>query len=83
MTAQNAKSPRESTYEFRVKGHLQPDWSDWLEGLAITHLESGETMLSGPVADQAALHGVLAKLRDLNLTLISVNRIETGHMIDE
>ena len=63
-------------YEFRVRGHLAPCWSEWLGRLAIGHLETGETLLTGPVADQAALHGLLAKLRDLNLPLISVNRIE-------
>lgn len=63
-------------YAIRVKGHLDPRWSEWFEGLTVTHTESGETCLSGPVADQAALHGLLAKVRDLNLTLISVNWIE-------
>jgi len=63
-------------YVFCVEGHLAPCWSEWLGGLSIANLESGETQLTGPVADQAALHGLLAKLRDLNLTLISVNRLE-------
>ena len=64
-------------YEIRVKGHLDSRWSEWFEGLAVTRTASGETILSGPVVDQAALHGVLAKIRDLNLTLISVTRAET------
>jgi hypothetical protein len=59
-------------YEIKVKGHLDPRWSDWFEGLELTDLEGGETMLSGPLADQAALHGLLERIRDLNLTLISV-----------
>jgi len=63
-------------YEIRVKGHLDPRWSEWFQGLAVTRTESGETILSGPVVDQAALHGLLAKIRDLNLTLISVTRAE-------
>ena len=63
-------------YAFRVEGHLAPCWSEWLGGLAIAHLVDGKSLLCGPVADQAALHGLLAKLRDLNLPLISVNRLE-------
>lgn len=64
-------------YEIRIKGHLAPRWAEWFAGLAITHTASGETILIGPIEDQAALHGVLAKIRDLNLVLIAVNRIET------
>jgi hypothetical protein len=67
-----------SWYVFRVKGHLAPCWSEWLDGLTIANLDNGETLLTGPVVDQAALHGLLAKVRDLNLPLISVNRIEPG-----
>lgn len=63
-------------YVIRVKGHLAPRWAEWFAGMTMTHTESGETILSGPIPDQAALHGVLAKVRDLNLTLVSVNRIE-------
>ncbi len=61
-------------YEIRVEGELPIDWSNWFEGLDIARGPSGESILSGPLADQAALHGVLAKIRDLNLTLISVTR---------
>jgi hypothetical protein len=61
-------------YNIRVKGHLDPCWSEWLDGVVITPLENGETFLSGPVVDQAALHGLLAKIRDLNLKPISVIR---------
>ena len=67
---------RPEHYKIRVKGHLDPRRSEWFEGLTITPLEGGETSLSGPVVDQAALHGLLAKIRDLNLTLISVTRVE-------
>jgi hypothetical protein len=63
-------------YEIRVKGHLAPRWSESFAGLTMTYTESGETILSGPIEDQAALHGILARVRDLNLTLISVNRVE-------
>lgn len=60
-------------YEIRVKGHLDGRWSEWFDGMEITNLEDGETGLSGEIVDQAALHGVLAKVRDLNLTLVAVS----------
>jgi hypothetical protein len=63
-------------YEIRVKGHLHSEWSDWLEGLEVTLLDTGEMILSGPIVDQAALMGVLNKLGRLNLTLISVNEVK-------
>jgi hypothetical protein len=59
-------------YQIRIKGHLGPDWADWFDGLAITLQDNGETLLSGPVVDQAALHGLLRKVRDLGMVLISV-----------
>lgn len=63
-------------YEIRIKGHLDHRWADWFEGLTITLEDTGETLLTGPVVDQAALHGLLRKVRDLGLPLVSVNRIE-------
>jgi hypothetical protein len=62
-------------YEIRVERHLTSDWSDWFEGLTVREKSNGETVLSGPL-DQAALHGVLAKVRDLGLVLVAVNRVE-------
>ena len=65
-------------YEIRIKGHLGFQWTDWFEGLTITLKEDGDTLLTGPVPDQAALHGLLKKVRDLGLPLVSVNPVEPG-----
>ena len=65
-------------YEIRIKGHLDSRWADWFEGLTITREANGETWLTGTVTDQAALHGLLRKVRDLGMALISVKRIERG-----
>jgi hypothetical protein len=62
--------------EIRVKGRIDEHWSDWFENLTITHTDKDETVLSGTVIDQAALYGLLARLRDLGLPLLSVNRVE-------
>ncbi len=59
-------------YEIRIKGHLDDGWADWFEGLTITLEDNGDTLLSGPVADQAALYGLLRKVRDLGARLLSV-----------
>ena len=61
-------------YSIRVKGHLDQERSGWFDGLSITHTTDGETILSGSIVDQAALHGVLAKIRDLGLPLLEVRR---------
>jgi hypothetical protein len=59
-------------YEIKIKGHLDPCWSDWFAGLNLTYQEGDETLLSGLLPDQAALHGLLERIRDLNLKLLSV-----------
>jgi hypothetical protein len=65
-------------YQIRLKGHLGPQWTEWFGGLTITLEESGETLLTGPVVDQAALHGLLKKVRDLGMPLISAIRVKPG-----
>ena len=65
---------RQEVYQIVVKGHLDSEWSDWFDGLTITLEDNGETILSGPLADQTALHGVLMKIRDLGLPLLSLTR---------
>lgn len=61
-------------YQIRIRGHLDSQWTDWFEGLSITLEENGDTLLSGPVVDQAALHGLLKKVRDLGMPLVSVHQ---------
>jgi hypothetical protein len=71
--------PGQSTvYQIRVHGHLSSQWADWFAGLTITLEENGDTLLTGSVADQAALYGILKKVRDLGLPLVSVNPLEPG-----
>ena len=65
-------------YQIRIKGHLGVEWADWFGGLVITLEDNGDTLLTGPVVDQAALHGLLKKVRDLGLPLVSVSPVEPG-----
>jgi len=65
-------------YELRVHGHLDQHWSAWLEGLSISYEEDGTSLLRGPLADEAALYGVLMKIRDLAVPLLAVNRVEAN-----
>jgi hypothetical protein len=71
----NTGSGEPEVYEIRIKGHLSCQWTDWFDGLTITLEDTGETLLTGPVVDQAALHSVLKKVRDLGMPLVSVNRL--------
>ena len=65
-------------YQIRIKGQLGSQWTDWFEGLTITLEDNGDTLLTGPVVDQAALHGLLKKVRDLGMPLVSVSPLEQG-----
>ncbi len=80
MTHKTAGTPPSNAhyYEIRLKGHLEARWAKWFDGLAITVEEDGNTLLSGPVADQTALHGLLKKVRDLGLVLLSVSSNAPG-----
>ena len=75
QTEPSAAFMRGGTYEIRVEGHLDEHWSVWLGGLSICLESQGNTVLSGAIRDQAALHGILLKIRDLGLPLISLNRL--------
>ncbi len=65
-------------YQIRIKGHLGRQWTDWFEGLTITLEDNGDTLLTGSVVDQAALHGLLKKVRDLGMPLVSVSSVKPG-----
>lgn len=65
------------SYEIRLRGHLGRQWAEWFEGMAVTLEDTGDTLISGPVADQAALYGLLRKVSGLGLVLLSVNCIQS------
>jgi hypothetical protein len=69
---------KQGIYQIRVKGTLEERWSDWFDGFTLTPQVGAETLMTGPVTDQAALHGLLSKIRDLGLPLLSVRRVESG-----
>ena len=80
MSDTSAGHPRDpGRYEIRVKGHLSSRWAAWFDGLALTRVGDGTTLIHGPVVDQAALYGLLAKVRDVGLPLISVTQVEPDH----
>jgi hypothetical protein len=71
-------SPNTTTYEVRVAGHLDDHWAAWLDDLTLTRYDDGTTLLTGPVADQAQLHGLLARVRDIGVPLLSVRTVDAG-----
>ena len=80
----NKRNPRSEprqpmVYHIRIRGHLSDHWGRWFAGFTVTLDDHGDTLLSGPVVDQAALHGLLKKVRDLGLPLLSVIRVKTSH----
>jgi hypothetical protein len=72
----NTPTSNAKVYEIRLKGHLEARWVKWFNGLAIRLEDNGDTLLTGPVADQAALHGLLKKVRDLGMPLVSVSQVQ-------
>lgn len=79
MNDPRADHPRERIwYEIRLQGHLAPRWTAWFDEMTLTTHGDGTTLLQGPVVDQAALYGLLNKLRDIGLPLVSVHRVESG-----
>jgi len=70
------RSEQPTVYQIRIESHLGNKWTDWFDGFTITQENDGNTLLTGPVADQAALYGLLKKVRDLGMPLLSVNRVE-------
>ena len=87
-TQKPAIQPSQAIYEIKIQDHLDSLWEHWFEGMTLTNIENGEsglacTLISSFVADQAALHGLLTRIRDLNLTLISVHRIDPNKHTSE
>jgi hypothetical protein len=77
-TNSESEKAQPMVYQIRIKGHLGREWTDWFEGLTITALDGGETLLIGPVVDQAALYGLLKKVRDIGMPLLSVNHVQAN-----
>ena len=74
----NPDADQQTIYQFKLKGHLSQQWLNWFEGLIVTLEEDGNTLLSGTVVDQSALHGILKKIRDLGMPLLSMNLIDSN-----
>ena len=68
---------KESVYQIKIRGHLDSQWSDWFNGLSVTTDQEGNTLITGPVVDDSALHGLLKRIRDLGMPLISCNQIQS------
>ena len=74
------REPTGEIYEIKIKGHLNDSWADWFDGMAFTHESDGSTTLTGKIIDQAALHGMLKKIRDLGIPLLSVNPLDPDQL---
>jgi hypothetical protein len=74
---------RPTVYQIRVKGHLGMRWDDWFDRMTLTTEANGDTLLTGPVVDQAALHGLLKKVRDLGLPLLAIVRVDPGEEVPD
>jgi len=81
-TVRNSHDAQSGHYTIRIRGHLDARWLEWFEGLTLAHTVSGETILTGSIVDQAALHGVLGKIRDLGLPLLSVEVLSQDDRLD-
>jgi hypothetical protein len=79
MSTSHSQNPGQ--YEIRIKGHLESRWAGWFDGMSLTTESDGTTVLSGPVVDQSALHGLLQKVRDMGLTLLSVTQRESDQPV--
>ncbi len=75
MSEPQSPKSKHTTYEIRIRGRLDEDWDEWFDGMTLAHTSEGQTVLTGPIPDQAALHGTLDKIRNLNLELISVTQV--------
>lgn len=79
LNAADTRKDSSPIYKIVIQGHLEPSWSEWFNDMAIGYTQEGDTLLTGPISDQAALHGLLARVRDLGLVLVSLNRVtDTG-----
>jgi hypothetical protein len=76
----NPEAHQRTVYQFRINGHFGQKWMNWFEGFTVTLEEDGNTVLSGTVVDQSALHGILKKIRDLGMPLLAVNQVEPKHV---
>jgi hypothetical protein len=80
--AEEQKNNAPTIYEIKIKGHLDTKWTEWFYDMAITHESNGTTTLHGPLPDQAVLHSILLKIRDLNLTLIKVRKVNEANQVE-
>ena len=83
MHAQDSRKSAPPHYVIRVKGHLEARWATWFDGMSLAKEDDGTTTIQGPIVDQAALHGLLQKLRDVGIPLISLTQVGADHLMKE